>query len=64
MVLLCNDAVRTDELLHGLQAAGHVAPAAWSDRLGRMRARQPGKALEGNARYEAARYSFSSLGLD
>ena len=57
MVLLCNDPVRTDELLQGLTAAGVIPGADLSRRLQRMHGKS---AFRHEARYQAARNALLS----
>ena len=57
MVLLCNDPVRTDELLQGLTAAGVIPGADLSRRLQRMHGKS---ASRHEARYQAARNALLS----
>ena len=60
MVLLCNDPVRTDELLQGLTADGVVPGVDLSRRLQRMHGNP---ALQNAARYQTARAAVQSLGV-
>ena len=60
MVLLCNDPVRTDELLQGLTADGVVPDADLSRRLQRMHGNP---ASQNVARYQTARAAVQSLGV-
>ena len=60
MVLLCNDPVRTDELLQGLTADGVVPGVDLTRRLQRMHGNP---ASQNVARYQAARAAVLSLGL-
>lgn len=60
MVLLCNDPVRTDELLQGLTADGVVPGADLSRRLQRMHGNL---ASQTAARYQTARAAVQSLGV-
>ena len=57
MVLLCNDPVRTDELLQGLTADGVIPGADLSRRLQRMHGKS---ASRHEARYQAARHALLS----
>ena len=57
MVLLCNDPVRTDELLQGLTADGVIPGADLSRRLQRMHGKS---ASRHEARYQAARNALLS----
>lgn len=59
MVLLCNDPVRTDELLRGLSADGVTPGADLTRRLQRMHG-LPGSGTE--ARYHLARAAVQALG--